>query len=139
MRNRAKCKLCTSVIESFTLADLVFCKCGEIAISGGLQELNTFFNDPTNFLRVDDDDNEILVKYVENPSESLSEQPDEQSKTEEQTYPTLSLAQKIDMLQELIKSYEKLPANAMTMPINYYDFVSLMTILLAIFKDKDNE
>ena len=35
MRNRAKCKLCSSVIESYHRYDEVSCKCGEINISGG--------------------------------------------------------------------------------------------------------
>ncbi len=56
MKNRAKCKKCHSVLESFHEFDYITCKCGEIAISGGNQKLECYANDWSNFLRVDDND-----------------------------------------------------------------------------------
>jgi len=61
MRNRAKCKLCQSVLESFTIQDYVECKCGEIGIWGGNQNLECCARHWSNFLRLDEKDNEIPV------------------------------------------------------------------------------
>ena len=67
MRNRAKCKLCGDLIESYTITDYVECKCGEIAISGGNVNLVTWAKDYVNFLRVEDNGSEKSVKYEELP------------------------------------------------------------------------
>jgi hypothetical protein len=64
MRNRAKCKLCNKIIESFTLNDFVHCECGQIGISGGAYRLDCFAQNWENFLRIDDQDNEIEVKIM---------------------------------------------------------------------------
>ena len=61
MRNRAKCKLCQSTIESFHPTDLVLCKCGEISVDAG-EGLKCAAKSWENFLRVDDEGNEIIVK-----------------------------------------------------------------------------
>ena len=75
MRNRAKCKLCNSIIESLHRYDYVKCACGEIAISGGLYELETSAKDYANFLRVDDAGREIPVEYKD-PHEATTQIPE---------------------------------------------------------------
>ena len=33
--NKAQCKLCNDIIESYSGHDFKYCKCGEIAVDGG--------------------------------------------------------------------------------------------------------
>lgn len=125
MRNRAKCKLCQSIIESFHSTDLVACKCTEIYVDGGTA-LACGANDWNNFLRVDDEGNEIIVKVKS----------EEETKEIEPTHkPTKKHL--LDMLEEMHKNIEKLPQHAMTLPINHYDYCSLLMLLSSIFKSED--
>lgn len=129
MKNRAKCKLCASILESFHVYDYVTCKCGEISISGGLDKLECSAKNWENFLRVDDDGNEIVVRVVDNadnPTDSVSDEP----KTA-----VLTKSDKLQMLHEMIESYERLPQNAMTLPITHYDFVGALLLLQSILKE----
>lgn len=68
MRNRAKCKLCLSVIESFLPDEIVYCKCGEIAVCDGAAMRMWPIGSP-NFLRVDEIGNEVVVSYKEKGAE----------------------------------------------------------------------
>ena len=126
MRNRAKCKLCGSVIESFTIEDYVMCACEEIAISGGLVNLQCFAKDFKNFMRIDDNGNEILVSVKE--KEDVKPLDIGSKPTKEEL---------LKMLEELIKSYEKLPQKAMMTPVLHADVVSLMILLLEIMRTND--
>lgn len=120
MKNRAKCKLCSSIIESFHSTDVVSCKCGEISVDGG-DALYCYANDWKNFLRVDDNGNEIIVKV---------------SETEDTLDPNYKMTKKemIEMLSLMATNIQKLPQNAMDLPITHYDFASLIILLSAIFE-----
>jgi len=127
MRNRAKCKLCNSIIESFHSGDHVTCKCGEISVHGG-QGLYCASKDWNNFTRVDDNGHEIVIRVLEkddvsNPNIELTEYVVKPNKKE-----------LIDMLDEMVKSIDSLPPGAMTAPITHYDLSSALLLLLAIFK-----
>lgn len=121
MRNIAKCKICESVIESFHRYDYVSCKCGEIAVDGGTDYFRAVANDFNNFLRVDDEGNEIVVTFKDE-----APQPKE----------TVKLTRKdlIDMLDSMTKNIENMPQSAMTLPITHYDFAAALMILSSIFK-----
>ena len=128
MRNRAKCKLCLSVLESFHKNDFVACKCGEIAICGGLETLITQAKDYANFLRVDDEGNEIIVTYKgENTEEATKELHADPVKP-------ITKKELLDMLEEFIRSDEKLPESAQMSPLTYYDLSRYMLIILEILK-----
>jgi hypothetical protein len=133
MKNRAKCKLCEEVIESFHLSDHVECKCGEISIGGGLDKYLCSANDFNNFLRVDDNDNIIIPKIVSKESAQ------ENTQTEQQESPKEPLSNKliIEMLDNMIKSIEDLPPVAMTTAVNQYDYLSLLLLLSTKFKLED--
>jgi len=123
MRNRAKCRLCGDIIESFHRTDYVSCKCDEISIDGGNQYWRASAKDFTNFIRVDDDGKEIEVTVIEkeeSPSDAIPFQP--------------SKSEMIEMLNEMRKRYESLPQEAMYAPITHADFVSLILLVTAIFK-----
>ena len=123
MKNRAKCRLCNSILESFHRNDYVSCSCGEISIDGGSEYLRCSAKNWANFLRVDDEGNEIVVK-VEGTNA------DDKNVKEA---PPLTLKDKINMLDEMIKSFERLPTSAMMQPITHYDHLSALTLLREIF------
>lgn len=118
MKNRAKCRLCGDILESFHRYDYVACKCGEISIDGGNDHLGCSAGDWKNFLRVDDEGNEVVVKTVD------SEKTQESQK--------LSLSEQIDMLDTMVKNLENLPKNAMSLPINHYDLYSFVLLISSI-------
>lgn len=124
MRNRAKCKLCKDIIESFHATDLVICNCGEISVDGG-EALRCSAREWKNFLRVDDQDNEITVsvKGDVNPFDISSK-------------PTKD--QLLNMLDDMIENIEKLPKHVMTTPINHYDYSSLLILLSAILRSDED-
>src|SRR5271166_4985866 len=103
MRNRAKCKKCESIIESYHDKDTVTCRCGEISVSGG-DKLGCSAMSWDNFLRVDDEGNIIVPTIKEAP------------KVTKEDF--------LDALDEMIKKIEEMPSNAMVVSINHYDFVS---------------
>ena len=129
MKNRAKCKLCKDVIESFHRHDYVSCSCGEISIDGGQDQYGASARDWANFLRVDDEGNEIIPKVVDKELETIDV-------VEE---PKISRQAKIDMLKSMAESIERLPQNAMTLPITHYDHLSLIILLHTILTSTDDQ
>jgi hypothetical protein len=121
MKNRAKCKLCESIIESFHDTDYVICKCGHITVSGG-QKMECSAIDWANFLRVDDQGNVIIVHVKERDVKPL----DNGSKPSKEDL--------LKMLDEMIEGYEKLPDQAKYSPVNHYDMLSALLLVSSIFK-----
>lgn len=133
MRNRAKCKLCSSIIESFHSTDYVICKCGHIAVDGG-DALRCSAKDWTNFLRVDDEGNEIVVKISDYSKYDKSDMEPFPQEHEYSTNSKPTKKQLIDMLDDMRKGIEDLPQGAMSTPINHYDFCSLMLLISSILR-----
>lgn len=130
LKNRAKCKLCQSVIESFHRHDFVTCKCGEISVDGGDQYMKCSARDWRNFLRVDDQGNEIVVTVKDAPDTDTGEK----TLPEEKHKPTRF--ELLDMLSELIKNIESLPQGAMTTPVTHYDLLSSLMLLSEILRSE---
>jgi hypothetical protein len=126
MRNRAKCRKCKEVIESFYLNDYVACKCGEISVEGGNMHYKASAIDWKNFIRVDDEDNEIEITLQE---KEVSQEPPEKPFN-------LKKPQLIEMLHEMSKSFENLPANATSAPATNADMAAMLMILTEIFKSE---
>ena len=124
MRNRAKCKLCGEIIESFHRYDYVSCRCGEISVTGGLDAYECSSKDWGNFLRVDDEGNTI-VPVIKSPDDPL-----------EVVAPKMSRDELIGMLDQMIKTIEALPQHAMVEPITHYDHCATLILLSAILKAK---
>lgn len=122
MKNRAKCKLCQEIIESFHRHDYVTCKCGEISVDGGIDYYRCSAKNWENFLRIDDEGNEIVVKVEEYYQESTGEQ----LQTNKENL--------IKMLDNFIESFDKMPPQAMTAPVTNYDLQSILILLSALFK-----
>lgn len=130
MKNRAKCKLCETIIESFYKDDYVYCKCGEIAISGGNSALETWAKDYANFLRVDDRGNEITVTYKGSADKTPKEIPEEIPKA-------MTKKEMLDILDAMIKGDEQLPEKALHASLSYYDLLRYMLIISNILKKDD--
>jgi hypothetical protein len=125
MRNRAKCKLCNSVLESFGPDDFVTCSCGEIAIGPKLYAAARSWS---NFLRVDDNDCEICVSYQENDNKKHND-----VYKEEQAHAT-TLEEFVSKLEDMIKTYKRLPEEAKNKPVTHADHMSLLMLLSSLFK-----
>ena len=119
MRNRAKCKVCESIIESMGFHDYITCKCGQISVQGNKR----IALDWVNFISVHDDDSEHPVEVKE--KDPIDEIPKHKPTRKEL----------LDMLDNIIENVEKLPPHAMSQPITHYDFVSLVLLLSVILRE----
>ncbi len=124
MKNRAKCKLCASIIESYHATDLVLCKCGEISVDGG-DALLCAAKDWVNFLRIDDQGNEIIptIKTVIK-QESAPEMPREKPSKDDL----------LKLLSEMIENIERLPKIALAQHVTHYDLLSTLLLLRELFR-----
>lgn len=129
MRNRAKCGLCGDILESFHRHDWVKCKCGEISIDGGNDYFKCSANNFKNFIRLNDDDSEVPVEFVE----PTQEKEDVKDSPVDEPY-RITKKDLLDELDRMIKNYESLPQRAMEQPINHYDLVSVLLLASALFK-----
>lgn len=127
MKNRAKCKLCNEILESFYRHDYITCKCGEISIDGGNDYCRAMAKNWENFLRIDDEGNEIVVT-IQEPVVKEPVTPDS----------TPNKKELINMLDEMIKSIDNLPTHAMISAVTQYDMQALMMLLSSIFKEKND-
>src|SRR5258706_14336085 len=122
MRNRAKCKVCLSIIESVNKNDYVECSCGEIAVEGG-DSLKCLARDWNNFIRVDDEEKEVIPEIKE--KEPIKEPEPRKVPTREDL---------IEMFNQMIKNIEDLPQHAMTSFVTNYDLYSFMLVISSILR-----
>lgn len=127
MKNRAKCRLCKAVLHSLHDSHYVECDCGEISISGGSSHLYCFAKDFANFIRVDDLDQEVIVKVED--QEQIQEPKPLPMPDSKPTKDDL-----MSYLDNMIDSYERLPQNAMSSPISHYDLLSVLLLARSLFK-----
>lgn len=120
MKNRAKCTLCHTILESFHRYDYVLCKCGEISISGGSDIFECAAKNWNNFVRVDDNDHEIIVKVNELSSNDSNRKIDTSNDVK------LDKKELLDMLKRSIDYIEQLPSHAQKANV---DFDSLNTFI----------
>lgn len=126
MRNRARCKLCGEIIESFHSTDYMMCKCGEIAVDCG-NGMKCFARDFDNFLRIDDEGNEIVPKVIENTSDVKPLDKDAKKP---------SRADLMQMLSDMTKTIESLPREALNTYVTHYDLLSALLLLSAILRSE---
>lgn len=125
MRNRAKCRLCNDIIESFLQHDFVSCKCGEISIDGGSYYMHCSARDWRNFLRVDDTGNEIVPKVVE--KDQVEEEPQEINTK-------IAKKELIDMFKIMTERLDQLPQHVKQMSPTNADLYSFMLVLSQILE-----
>lgn len=131
MRNRAKCKLCNQIIESLAIVDYVTCKCEEITIWGGDQTYKAAARNWDNFLRVDDEGRECPVKIVD----KLPDEPINIPDVKPLYMPPLTKEDKLKALDDIIESYESLPAHAMSQPASNYEILSVLLLVKSLLSD----
>ena len=122
LRNRAKCKLCGDILESFHRHDYVTCTCGEIGIDGGMDYFKCNAKDWKNFLRIDNEGNEITPRIVE-------EAPKEEEKPIE-----LSIDTKIDMLKNMVEIFRTLPDHERYAYLTQQDFYASLSLVLELIE-----
>lgn len=118
MRNRAKCKLCQDIIESLSQHDFVSCSCGEISIDGGTAYYRVSVKDFKNFLRVDDEGNEIVVIF-DDKEEFMPPEPTEKTSKQEL----------MDIVDSMIDDIERLPDHAKSHHMTQYDSAALLMLM----------
>lgn len=125
MRNRAQCKLCKEIIESFQEFDYVSCKCDEIAITGGKVKYECFAKNWENFLRVDDNDHVIPVRLTEKEEDNLVENhiPVHQSRMD-----------LIEELERLITYSQEMSDQALKQPVSQYELLRFLSLIITILK-----
>ncbi len=139
MRNRAKCKLCLGVIESFHSTDYVTCKCDAIAVDGG-DAMRCYAKDWNDFVRVDDENNEIVVTVKDKLTEASEKEGQENHKEgHDERKEKPHTKDIIAIIDNMIKDVEKLPQHAMNQPLTHYDYLSLLMLLSAAFKANIND
>lgn len=123
MKNRAKCRLCNEILESFHKFDYVSCQCGEIAISGGADAFETSAKNYSNFLRIDDDGNELPVKLVtEGEAEAITSD---------------KAMGRLERIDHVISQLETLPEGAMEQPLTHYDLVNLLRLIRDLISTRE--
>lgn len=125
MRNRAKCRQCQDIIESYHRHDYVTCKCGKISIDGGNDFFRVVAEDFNDVIRIDDEGNEIIVTVKDNHESQQLENP----------APNLTRKDLIDQLDLMRQEIERIPAHAMLNPITHTDYCALLLLLSAIFRE----
>jgi len=134
MRTRAKCGLCKTIIEAKGKFDYVSCACGEISIdcATGVFHAN-IRQDKSNLILIDEEGNEIVPKEATETSVF----PGLEGHTPKETAPILDANERtnlLNMLDDLRENIERLPKEAMQMPVTHADFSSLLVLLSAIFR-----
>lgn len=125
MRNRAKCRLCGEVLESFHRHDYVECKCKEISIDGGADYFKCGARDWANFVRLDDTDNEVPIKVQEGNAEAK----------DAVLEPLASREEMLANLKTEIDAIEQLPEPALRMPVSQFELWKVMSMFYALMKD----
>lgn len=126
MKNIAKCKICKSIIESLHRTDYVTCKCNQISVYGGPDLMQCSALDWSNFVRIDDKGNEIMIKVVDSNTKA-------ELKSEE-TPKSFAKQDLLLYLTSMIETIDRLPHGAMQSPISHIDFMSLLLVISAWLK-----
>lgn len=109
--------------------DYVTCDCGEIAVNHG-EALFCEARDWANFLRLTDEGNAINVIYKQKEGEK---EKDSEVDNKEYTHKP-SREEVLQALDDMIKSYEQLPQQAMLAPVTHADQLSLLLLVSSLFK-----
>ena len=130
MRNRAKCKLCNSIIESLKAEDAMECACGQISVYGG-EELFCSAVDWKNFVRVDDDNNEVIVKVEYSKKEADVKPLDI---PEDEVKKPMTRKEMLGIVEDQLMNLDNLPAHAMQSPLTHYDYQSLLMMFASFLR-----
>lgn len=125
----AKCRLCNVIINAIE-NDYITCKCGEISLDMTNKKLKLIAREWENFLRVDENGNEIVVKVEESVS-SAKPLPEGISRPNKDEL--------LGMLNMMIKNLEDLPPQGLSTYVTNYDLLSVLLLFAAIFRSDCKE
>lgn len=108
---RAKCKLCSSVID---LSKPSNCACGEIGCD---DQGRLYFRDINNFMPLDDEGGEVQLNVVKAPDRK-----------------ELTFGELLAEFNILLKKFEELPLQAMTTAVTHFDLYSPLLLVAALFR-----
>lgn len=127
MTFRAMCRICRTLIETKSPGDYITCACGEISIHFQPGSTQFICREWENFIRIDEDGNEVSVNVVEKDDiSSPKPHPEGISKPSKDDL--------LGMLNQMIKSIEDLPSQAMGSPVTHYDLLSALLLVAALFR-----
>ncbi len=131
MRNRAKCKLCSDVLESFHRGDNILCSCGEIAIGGGDHRFHCWAKNWKNFERVADDDTILSVKIMDSDAmdDAVEQESVQQMKPNKQTL--------LETINYFIQNMESQPQEMMCTQLTQYDLLAIYILFRSILQCDD--
>jgi hypothetical protein len=120
MRNRAKCAKCDTIIESKHRHDYVSCKCGAIAVDGGDAYWRMMASDPSDFLRMYDDDTFRSYKDLQEERQKEAAMAVPAAPAPEFEAP-LNFDQLMFFLTERLRFWDELPPGAKAKAVDGYD------------------
>lgn len=127
MTFRAKCKLCNTLLNAKDPGSYITCACGEISIKYEPGTTQFIAREWENFIRIDEEGNEIQIKTIEKDDiSSLQPHPEGISNPSKDDL--------LGMLNTMIKNIEELPPQAMATPVTHYDLVSALLLVAALFR-----
>lgn len=120
MKNRAKCKLCNTIITTLNTLDEFSCPCGELTIDCISGEFHAKVkSDIDNLILVDDEGNEIIPKFAHIELEM--------------SVPN-SRKEILLTLDAMIASIDSLPPSARQSPITHSDFSAALSLIATLFR-----
>ena len=107
---------------------MVSCPCNEISIDGGTKKFRAAARDFKNFVRIDDEGNEVAVTLVDKPEPFISKE----EKPLVDTY-----ADKLAILMEMIDEAEKEHEHMSYANLSKREFAEAMLVIYSLLKDVD--
>lgn len=129
MENKAKCRLCGSIIQSYTLSDVVSCDCGEITIWGGQYEFNVAYKNKNNLLRIDDKGNEVIVRCVDTTQDEIADP--------EPSNEAASRKERLATLDSWISYGSNLPRHVLDAPPSLADLYHGLLLVSSVLHSSD--
>ena len=126
-RNTAKCKLCNQIIESYHSNDYCLCSCGEIYVDGGPFGMRCGARNWENFVRVDENGNEVIPKIVDPTDASIV------ADTTNGVKVGLTFDDALEQLKHLETVYKDLPQQVLYSSLSHSDMSSVLTLLVRVF------
>ena len=139
MRNRAKCKLCHSIVECLNDCDLFSCSCGEITVDIIHDAYHASVKTSiANFVCIDDEGNEIIPKRstldIGKSSDPVVLNEVENGINVLEQANKASTSELMAVLDAMIERIDSLPPHARTAPVTHSDFGALLSLIKEILR-----
>ena len=122
VKNRAKCKVCNTIMHAKEPYIRVLCNCGRCFIELEMDKTLCGTDEWSNLVFVDDEGNEIVLNSPEE-TEVIPEK--------------ISKKQLIEQMKDMIRSYDNLPPRALYEPVLTIDMKNLMLLVVGILESEN--